>query len=199
MKKLYQMKQLKCLLCRFLSLSSFSSLFFLMIACSAPKGLIGVWEAEHQECLFKDKSGIFKNTFTKERRYILDFKGDKQVKLIYQDLNIFADFFINKEKQTEKENLQCDVVFTGTYSYYPVLGSIQFNFANDETGAYQIKKGESCGTDLKIEFTKMPAKSPYLGDPEVLVKKVGREDLYLAFSNFPKCENDKMITVFRRK
>ena len=199
MRALYQRKQLRYLFYRPLFLSSVGLVFFLLMACSAPKGLIGVWEAKHQKCLFKDKSGLFKDTFTKERRYILDFSENKQVKLVYQDLNVFADLFVNKEKQAEKENLQCDVVFTGTYSYSSVFGSIKFNFANDETGAYQIKKGESCDTDLTVEFKEMPKNSPYIEDPEVFVETVDKEDLHLLFPGFSKCEDDKMITVFSRK
>ena len=169
-----------------------------MVSCSAPEGLIGMWKAERQECLFKDTSGIFKNSFTKERRYILDFKSGNQVDLIYQDLKVFADLAADQKKQEDKEELECDVIFAGTYSY-STLGSLEFNFAHDETGAYQIRRGEDCDTDLKIEFKKMPAQSPYIGDPSVSVEKVNAEDLYLAFSGFPKCKSDKMVTVFRRQ
>ena len=170
----------------------------LLTACSAPKGLTGVWEADRQECLFKDTSGIFKNRFTEERVYILEFKGDNQVDLIYPNLKVFAELVVNQETQKEKEDLQCDVVFLGTYSY-SILGSLEFNFANDETGAYQIQRGKNCDTDLKIEFKKLPAQSLYIGDPSVSVEKVDEENLHLAFSGFPKCKSDKMVTVFRRK
>ena len=170
----------------------------LLIACSAPKGLPGVWQADRQECLYKDTSGIFRNYFTEGRRYTLELKNNNQVSLIYPNLKVSADLFVDRAKQEGKEELQCDVVFDGTYSY-SALGSLEFNFAHDETGAYRIRRGENCDTNFKIEFKQMPTQSPYKGDPTVSVETVNAENLYLAFPGFPKCKSDKMITVFKRK
>lgn len=171
-------------------------LFGFFATCSAPTGLTGVWKAERQECLFDDTSGIFKESFPKARQYILEFKENKQVDLIYRDLKVSAVLAADKNK--DKEEIECDVVFEGTYSYSP-LGSLGFDFAHDETGAYKIRRGEECDTDLKIEFKEMPAQSPYIGDPSVSVEKVNADNLHLGFPGFPKCEGDKMITVFQRQ
>ncbi len=193
MKSLYPIQRKKTV---YLSFVILFLIFAFLAACSAPTGLKGVWEAERQECLFKDVSGVFNESFPKERRYILEFKENNQVDLVYRDLKVSAVLAADPGK--DKEEIQCDVIFEGTYSYSP-LGSLEFNFAHDETGAYTVKRGEDCDTDLRIEFKKMPDQSPYIGDPSVSVKKVNAEDLHLAFSGFPKCKGDKMITVFKRK
>ena len=206
-KKLYQTSHLQgtvktsiffIFLMNFLSLFSISLIFFSLIGCSAPKGLEGIWAAQHQECLSKDNSGIFKDLFTKEKQYILEFKANKEVNLIYLDLSVSADFFVGQIKQEEKEVLRCDVVAVGTYSY-GILGSLHFNFANDETGAYQIKQGKNCETELDIKFKSLPENSPYIGDPSVSVDVVDAQTLHLGFSGSPICKNDKMITVFNRQ
>ncbi len=174
-------------------------LVFFLINCSPPTGLIGVWEVEHQECLFKDNAGIFKNIFKEEEKYILDFNSDNQVKLTYPDLDISAKFVSSGEKQTEEnKKLKCDVVIEGSYTY--LLSSLRFNFIDDETGSYRIQKGENCDTDLTMQFKSLPSGSFYAGDdPKAVIKKLETEQLYLDFDEFPKCENNKMTVVFHRK
>ena len=175
-------------------------LFFLLPACSPPKGLIGSWEANRQECLYKDNKAFVKNSFPEEQNYILHFKeANQKVHLIYPDQDIPANVFINQQQRRKKKNIKCDVIFVGSYSYNSVSGSLHFDFANDETGAYEIIKGDKCETDLQITFKNLPANSHYNGDPSIKVKKVGGEELHLAFSGFPKCMSEEMIFIFNRK
>ncbi len=173
--------------------------FFLLTACSAPGGLLGVWELDRQECFFKDNVGIFKDFFQEENKYTLEFKSNNQVVLIYPDRDVSANLFINQVQQEKKETLKCDVLFMGTYSYGSLTGSLDFNFAHDETGAYQTRKGDNCDTNLQIKFKNLPANSHYIGDPSVKVKKVSTEELHLAFPGAPKCKSDRVTFIFKRK
>ncbi len=168
-----------------------------LVACSPPDGLIGKWEVFSQECLLKDKSRTFKDIITKERKYTLEFMKEDQVQLTYPDLDISADLIVDKQA-TETEKIKCDTTFTGKY-YYTMFGNIQFDFADDDTGAYQAKKGQKCETELEIKFKAMPKSSPYKNDPAVSLKKMEGKELQLAFPDFTKCKDDKMIIVFKKK
>ena len=176
-------------------------LCFLLSACSPPKGLIGSWEADRQECLYKENEAFFKDSFTKQEKYILEFKeADQKVNLIYPDTDISANVFINQQQRRKKKTITCDVLFVGSYSYNSLSGSLHFNFADDETGAYEITKGAKCETDLQIKFSQeLPAHSDYKKDPSVKVKQVGAKELRLAFPGFPKCKSEEMTFIFTRK
>ena len=172
---------------------------FLLLSCSPPEGLVGAWEAGHQECLYKDNEAFFKDSFTEKNEYILEFKENNQVNLIYPEMDISANVFIDQQQKKDKRTFKCDALFIGSYSYNSLSGSLQFDFANDETGAYQTTKGAKCETDLKIEFKSLPTHSHYKEDPSVKVKQVGAKELHLAFSGFSKCKSEEMIFVFNRK
>ncbi|MDE0119954.1 MAG: hypothetical protein OXM55_08120 [Bdellovibrionales bacterium] len=173
---------------------------FLLFSCNPPEGLIGSWEADRQECLYKENEAFFKNSFTEEQKYILEFKeADQKVHLIYPDRDISANVFINQQQRKNKKAVECDVLFVGSYSYNSVSDSLHFDFANDETGAYEAAKGAKCETDLQIKFKNLPADSHYKGDPSVKVKQVGAKELHLAFPGFSKCEGEEMNFIFNRK
>ena len=170
--------------------------FIFLTACGilgAPEELLGKWEVISQECSLKNKSGIFKDVFTEDRKYILNFMKEDKVHLTYSDLSISATV---SDQESEK-NIKCDIVFIGKYSY-TLLGKIQFDFTNNALGTYQAVKGTKCGTDLEIEFKTMPKNSPYSKNPLVSLEKIEKKELHLVFSGFKKCEGEEMIIRFKK-
>ena len=178
-----------------------TALFFasVLFSCAPPSGLKGVWKAAREECTLKDKDGFFKSSFTDKNKYTLEFAGTGDVvRLTYPGLDISARRFVNQEQSAGQEKLECDVVFTGKYSY-SVTGSLQFDFVDDKTGAVKAGKGDNCDTDSKVVFeNKLPAHSPYKKDPAVSVKSVGEKELHLDFPGSAKCQGEVITTVFLR-
>ena len=93
---------------------------------------------------------------------------------------------------------KCDVIFIGKYSS-TLLGNIQFDFKNDDTGAYQTAKGANCDTDLILKVKGMPKASIYKDDPAVSLEKLDEKELQLGFSDFDKCKDEKMTITFNKK
>ena len=167
-------------------------LFLFLSGCAAPEALLGVWELSRQECLFKDGSGKFKDSFQESAKYTLEFKSQGQVVLSYKNKQVAL-----KAKNT---TVKCDVLFTGVYSYNGLFDSLTFDFINENTGKHQISKGKKCGTKSEINF-KEPA-SPhehYKGDSSLGLQKMTPSELSLSVPGVSKCVNDKLIITFQKK
>jgi len=170
-------------------------LFF--TSCSPPSELLGTWASDRQECLFSDRSQFFRNDLTDKKRYLLKFMENNQVELVYYGVNITASLLGTADQKKSTEKIECDLTFTGTYSY--AFGSISFNFANDETGELMTKKGENCGTNLHIRATKLPEGSSYTGDPSASLESINANELRLAFSGFSQCTKEKLVTILKKQ
>ena len=181
-----------------------------LLSCSAPEGLNGSWLAERQECLFKGNEGQLLNKLDERKKYILNFKGDYKVDLIYENLSISADFYtirgLKKEINAEDEIVICDLIYEGKYSY--LAGSITFEFTDKETGEpLGARVGEDCDIAAdEVKFKALPTNSVFRKNSTTEDKShvgevvsVGSQELRLAFPSSLKCKNDKLITVFSRK
>ncbi len=168
------------------------ALFLVLSGCGSAKGLIGVWELNRQECLFKDGSGKFKDSFEESAKYTLEFKNEGQVILSYKNKKV--------DLKSENKTVKCDVLFTGAYSYSGFSGALTFDFTDEETGKHRISKGESCETKSEIHFKEPSAPHEhYEGDPSIGLQKVTNSELRLSFPGAPKCVNNKLIITFNKK
>ena len=176
----------------------FASLGFLclcllfVVSCGAPEKLKGEWLAQTRKCRLKDKSGNFRENFGDTKNpHTLIFKENNKVQLFYPKLKVTVTGTEDQKSQTE----YCDIVITGTYSLSLFGGSLEFDFAHEETGTWDISKGTNCALNQGVP-TKMPENSPYAKDPSVSLIKVSPSELHLGFPGHNKCKNEKMIFIF---
>ena len=167
--------------------------YVLSVSCGSSSTLKGKWLAESRECLLKDKAGRFKDSFGETKKnHSLHFMENNQVQLIYSDFDVAV-----KEGDEESETQTCDVVITGEYSSSLFGGTLYFDFKDDETGKWQISRGQNCDLSQDDQLpNKMPEGSPYVQDPSVSLIKVNPEELRLGFPNQTKCQEEKLIFIY---
>ena len=167
----------------------------LCVSCGAPSQLKGGWSAQSMECPLKDKTKRFTDTFDdNKKKHVLHFKENNQVQLIYPEFDV-----AEQEEGEKKEEKTCDLVITGKYSTSFFGGQLYFDFKDDETGAFQVTKGENCDLSQDSQLPqKMPEGSPYSQDPSVSIAKVNPEELHLAFKGHKKCKNEQLFFIFTR-
>lgn len=156
------------------------------MGCGLFHNIEGTWEAKTQQCLHKDYSKNYKQNIDSHNKYTLEFKSNKKVILTYLGTQVLID----ENKKT------CDVIVSGVYSYN-LLGRLRFDFKSHNQ--YDIKKGSNCEIKSLLNFKSLPANSAYINNPVVVVDKVNNSTLHLGFSAFPKCVNNRMLTVFTKK